>query len=92
MADDGAQYLLLYEYVSDMAERREPHRAAHLEVLEAEREAGYVPVAGAFDPPTGAAIVFRGVDRPHVEAYVAGDPYMTAGLITSWRVEHWNAR
>jgi uncharacterized protein len=92
MADDGVHYLLLYEYVADMAQRREPHRAAHLEVLGEERDAGHVPVAGAFDPPAGAAIVFRGVERAHIEAYVARDPYMTAGLITSWRVERWNAR
>jgi uncharacterized protein YciI len=92
MAADEVQHLLLYEYVEDMAQRREPHRAAHLETLGEEREAGYVPVAGAFDPPSGAAIVFKGVDRQHIEAYVERDPYMRAGLITSWRIERWNAR
>ncbi|MGO9822064.1 MAG: YciI family protein [Solirubrobacteraceae bacterium] len=92
MADDEAHYLLLYEYVEDMAQRREPHRAAHLETLGEEREAGNVPIAGAYDPPSGALIVFKGVDRDHIESYVARDPYMQAGLITSWRIERWNAR
>jgi uncharacterized protein YciI len=36
--------------------------------------------------------VFAGVDREHVESFVASDPYMQAGLITSWRVERWNMR
>ncbi len=92
MAEQAVQHLLLYEYVPDMATRRESHREAHLRVLGEEREAGNVPVAGAYDPPTGAAIVFKGVDREHVERYVARDPYMEAGLITSWRIERWNAR
>jgi uncharacterized protein YciI len=89
MAEPDAQFLLLYEYVPDMAERRGPHRGPHLEKLKAEREAGHVGAAGAFDPPTGAAIVFTGVDREHVEAFVASDPYQRAGLVTAWRVERW---
>ena len=90
MASPDEHYLLLYEYVADMAERRTAHRQAHLDRLNVEREAGHVPAAGAFDPPTGAALVFRGVDRDHVEAFVASDPYMQAGLITTWHVQRWN--
>lgn len=89
MASDDVHHLLLYEYVPDMAERREPYRAPHRERITTEREAGRLVAAGAFDPPTGGALVFKGVDREHVEAFVAGDPYMEAGLITSWRVQRW---
>ena len=89
MVTDELHHLLLYEYVPDMADRRGPHRGPHLERLEAEREAGAITLAGAFDPPSGAAIVFKGVDREHVEAFVAADPYVEAGLVTSWRVERW---
>jgi len=46
--------------------------------------------AGALgDPPTGAAIVFRVDDPAVIEDYVEGDPYMTAGLIDSYRVVPW---
>lgn len=89
MASDGVLQLLLYEYVPDMAQRREPHRDAHRERITAEREAGRIVAAGAFDPPTGGALVFRGVDPEHVEEFVAADPYMQAGLITSWSVRPW---
>jgi uncharacterized protein YciI len=89
MPDAEARHLLLYEYVPDMAERRGPHRAAHLDRLAAEREAGHLDLAGAFDPPSGAALVFTEVGREHVEAFVAEDPYQRAGLITSWRIERW---
>ncbi|HLH65977.1 MAG TPA: YciI family protein [Solirubrobacteraceae bacterium] len=82
--------LLLYTYVDDMLERRGPHREEHLSRIAAERDAGHLVVAGAIgDPPTGAAIGFRGVDRAHVERFVAGDPYVRAGLVREWRVEPW---
>ena len=89
MAELGL-HLLLYEYVPDMAQRRGPHRDAHLARIAAERESGHITAAGAFDPPTGAAIVFQGVSREHVEGFVAADPYNQAGLIAGWRVERWN--
>jgi uncharacterized protein len=85
-----AHHLLLYEYVEDIAQRRTAYREAHLGHVGTEREAGRITEAGAFDPPVGAALVFAGVDREHIEAFVAADPYHQAGLITSWRIERWN--
>lgn len=85
-----AHHLLLYEYVADMVERRTAHREAHLAHVGAEREAGRITQAGPFDPPIGAALMFTGVEREDVEAFVAADPYNHAGLITSWRIERWN--
>jgi uncharacterized protein YciI len=89
MSPDEVHHLLLYEYVEDMLDRRGPHREAHLGRIQAEREAGRITSSGPFEPPTGAAIMFRGVDREHVEAFVAADPYVEAGLVTSWRLERW---
>lgn len=84
-------HLLLYEYVDDMAQRRGPHRGPHLERIRAEQQAGRVVMAGALgDPPRGGAIVFRDTPQAEIEAFVAADPYMQAGLITSWRVAPWN--
>jgi uncharacterized protein YciI len=85
-----SHYLLLYEYVPDIAERRAPHRERHLARIREQREAGHVGLAGALgDPPTGGAIEFHDVDRAHVEAFAREDPYMQAGLITAWRIEPW---
>lgn len=90
MADDR-HLLLLYQYVDDMADRRSPYREAHLERIRAEQSAGRVTLAGALgNPPSGGAIVFKGVGRDHVEQFVAADPYVTAELVTAWRVEPWN--
>ncbi len=91
MSEPGRHHVLLYEYVEDMAQRRGRHRAAHLQRIRAEQEAGRVILAGALgDPPTGGAIVFRDTPVAEIEAFVAADPYLQAGLITSWRVAPFN--
>jgi hypothetical protein len=89
MADPDEHYLLLYDYVPNMAERRAPFRDAHRARINAERDAGNLRVAGAFDPPTGGALVFKGVEREHVEEFARADPYLEAGLISAWRVQRW---
>jgi uncharacterized protein YciI len=90
MADDAGHLLLLYEYVADMADRRGPYREAHLERIRAEQAAGRVMMAGALgNPPSGAAIVFKGVAPDHVEQFVTSDPYVEAGLVTTWRALPW---
>ncbi len=73
-----------------MLERRRPYREAHLERIAAEKGAGRIVMSGPLgDPPNGAAIVFRGVEPDQVEAFVDADPYVRAGLVTSWRIEPW---
>jgi uncharacterized protein YciI len=90
MAAAPTHHLLLYEYVEDMAERRRPYREAHLARIKAEQEAGHVTLAGALgDPPHAGAIVFRDVDRSHIEAFTRDDPYVAAGLVISQRIEPW---
>ena len=90
MADDET-YLLLYTYVDDMAERRGPHREAHLAAIRAEREAGRITMGGALGTaPTGAAIVWTGVTPDQIEDFAAADPYVVNGLVTSRRIERWN--
>jgi len=63
--------------VSDIVERREPHREGHLENARRFSEDGRVVMGGALgDPPQGAAFVFATEDRAVVEGFVAGDPYV----------------
>jgi uncharacterized protein YciI len=93
MADEERIYLLFYEYPDDMLERRTPHRDAHLAHVQSQRDAGHIVMAGPLgDPPTGAALVFRGVGPDSIEGFVRDDPYMKAGLVTDWRVQLWAAR
>jgi uncharacterized protein len=90
MSDQAVHHLLLYNYVSDMAERRGEYREHHLKRITAEREAGHIAFAGAFDSLSGAAIVFKDVDHAHIQRFMDEDPYVQAGLVTTSRVERWN--
>jgi uncharacterized protein YciI len=81
-------HLLLYEYVPDMAERRAPHREAHLELIRSYQADGRVVIAGATGiPPSGGLFAFR--EAGDAEAFADEDPYKAAGLIVSARVEPW---
>ena len=80
-------YLLLYDYVEGMAERRAPYREAHL--AHARATPSVIMAGGLGDPVTGGALVFRGATLAEVEAFADADPYLTAGLITGRRIEPW---
>lgn len=83
-------YTLFYDYVENIVERRAPHRPAHLELVERWRADGRFVMGGAVgDPPHGALIVFEVGDPAAVEEFVAADPYVEAGLVTSHRIEPW---
>ena len=82
------RHILFYEYVADIVERRAPHREAHLSAIRTAKEDGRILQAGPLgDPPHGAAIVFADPDT--ADAFAQADPYVTNGLVTSWRVEPW---
>lgn len=88
--EPGRYRILFYDYVADIVERRGEHRSAHLDHVGAYKQDGRVAAAGALgDPVTGAAIVFRTESDDAIQAFVEGDPYSTAGLVTSWRVVPW---
>jgi uncharacterized protein YciI len=86
----GTYQLLTYDYVPDILERRDPHRAAHLDHAAQARSRGDLLAVGAVgSPPTGALLVFADVDPALVEAYAQADPYRMAGLVTGHRVAPW---
>lgn len=83
--------ILFYDYVEDVAAKREPHRPSHLELLRDLEARGLVRMAGAFtDPLDGAVIVFSTDDRAVVETFVQQDPYVANGIVTAWRIRGWN--
>jgi uncharacterized protein len=88
MPQTGPHYILFYDYVEDILERRVAHRDAHLAQVQAGKDDGRILMAGPLnDPPTGAAIVFA--DRDAAEAFAQADPYVANGLVTNWRVDLW---
>jgi uncharacterized protein YciI len=84
-------FVLAYDYVPDVLERRAPFRADHLALAREHQAAGRLVLAGAFDPPTdGALFVFKADSAAEVEAFVARDPYVRNGVVTSHRIRPWS--
>ena len=84
-------FAITYHYVPDILERRAPHRPAHLGRLQQRLAEGKLILAGAFaDPVDGALLVVEAESAGEVYAWIAGDPYTEAGLITSVDVRETN--
>ncbi len=84
-------FVLTYDYVPDVLEKRAPHRADHLVLAREYHAAGKILLAGAFDPPTdGALFVFKVDSAAEVEAFAAKDPYVKNGVVRGHRVRPWN--
>ena len=82
--------ILTYHYVPDILERRVPHREKHLAILADLHDAGVVVMAGASgDPVDSAVFVFAGDDPQPVHAWMAADPYVSAGLVTGHTIVAW---
>jgi len=94
-------YLLFYDYVPDVLERRGPFRPAHFALARAAVARGEL-VLGALDldcgdgcggtfadPVDGAVLLFK-ADSPAVaEEFAKADPYVLNGLVTNWKVRTW---
>jgi uncharacterized protein YciI len=85
-----AYFALIYDVVDDYLERRAQFRGEHLALARTAKERGELVLAGAFsEPADGALLIFRVEDRSVVEKFANSDPYVTNGLVRSWRVRPW---
>ncbi|MFO7632656.1 MAG: YciI-like protein [Caldilinea sp.] len=83
-------YLLFYEYVENILERRTPYRSAHLAAAQAAHARGDLVIAGALADPVDRALLVFKVDNPQVvEDFVHNDPYVQNGLVTAWQIRPW---
>jgi len=83
-------FLLFYDYVEGITEKRQPYRAAHFDVLQKAFDAGEIVLAGALaDPVDGAVLAFRGPTPEAAERFAQNDPYVLNGLVSNWRVRKW---
>ena len=81
-------YILQYHYVEDVATQRAPHRAAHLALATRYKQEGKIVMGGALADLTGAEVIFR--SRQDAETFVAEDPYVKNGVVTSHNVREWS--
>jgi hypothetical protein len=87
-----AYYVLRYDtVVDDYVNRRAPFRAEHLTLVKDAQARGEVVMAGAVgETPDGAIIVFRADSAEAATQFAQRDPYVTNGLVLSWRVQPWH--
>jgi uncharacterized protein YciI len=66
------------------------HFPAHRARLEEFHARGVLIAAGPLgNPPEGAMAIFT--TREAAEEFIAGDPFVTSGLIDKWRLVEWKA-
>jgi len=83
-------FLLFYEFVPDILERRGPYRGEHLKLAWEAQARGELVLAGAYlDPTDGSAALFQAESAETVERFASNDPYVRAGLVTRWHVRKW---
>ena len=82
--------LLEYTLADDYLERRGALREEHLALARAASERGELLLAGAQPDPYDRALLVWTAPRAVVEQFVAADPYVRHGLVTSWSIREWN--
>lgn len=83
-------FLLFYVTAPDYLERRPRYRSVHIEKARAAKARGELILAGALaDPADQAVLLFQGADKSVAEDFAKTDPYVTNGLISSWKVREW---
>ncbi len=82
-------FTLTYDVVDDFVNKRTPFRPSHLKEVREAQARGELIMAGALGEPAGALLVFRAADRGVAENFAKADPYVTEGLVKSWKVRPW---
>ena len=83
-------FALFYDYVDDFMEKRVALRNGHLKHAWDSHSHGQFQLGGVQDEPLdGAMLIFKVDSRKVVEDFVAADPYVTLGLVKSWRIRPW---
>lgn len=82
------QYILRYDYIPDVLERRGPYREEHLALAKRSCISGG-PTASTKNPsiPIGALFIFP--DSHSATSFVDSDPYVSAGIVTGFSIEEW---
>lgn len=84
-------FLLMYDLAPDYLERRADYRDEHLRLAWNAQSRGDLVLAGALaDPYDQAVFLFTGESPDAAERFAGQDPYVTAGIVTGWRVRQWN--
>eukprot|EP00578_Thalassiosira_sp_NH16_P027667 CAMPEP_0181103148 /NCGR_PEP_ID=MMETSP1071-20121207/14708_1 /TAXON_ID=35127 /ORGANISM="Thalassiosira sp., Strain NH16" /LENGTH=159 /DNA_ID=CAMNT_0023186197 /DNA_START=48 /DNA_END=527 /DNA_ORIENTATION=- len=87
------RYLLSYDYIPEVLEKRGPYREGHIGLAKEMLEEGTCVSGGPTLPPgeavpNGALFIFTTKDA--AEKFVAGDPYVSNGIVTGHSIAEWS--
>jgi len=83
-------YVLLYEYVPNMAEKRVPHLNNHKEYVGQFLKNGKLKIRGPYADSSGALLIFEVESASEVDEFYTGDPYYKAGLVVDTKIKEWS--
>ena len=79
-----------YEMAPDALSKVLTHFPAHRARLDEFHARGDLLAAGPLgNPPEGALAIFN--SREAAEEFIEGDPFVTEGLVSKWRLVEWKA-
>ena len=83
-------FLLFYDTDEDFLARRAAHRQVHLKHAWEAVQRGDLVLGGALMGDAGGAVLlFQGESPEVAETFARTDPYVTNGLVKTWRVREW---
>jgi uncharacterized protein len=87
------RYLLRYDYIPDVLEKRGPYREGHLNLAKKLIDEGTCLSGGPtgepkMEVPTGALFIFT--DLEAAKLFVKEDPYTQNGIVTGHSIQEWN--
>ena len=84
------KFVSFYEMAPSALAHLKTHFPAHRALLDEFHARGVLISAGPLgNPPMSAMGIFT--TREAAEEFVKGDPFVTNGLVSSWRIVEWNA-
>ncbi len=84
-------FAVFTSFVENAAEKRAPHREAHLAHLRELHAAGTLVLGGALmDPMDAGLLVIRAETRAEIEELLAADSYAKNGIWTKIEIREWN--
>lgn len=84
-------YAVFTHFVENAAEKRAPHREAHLAHLRELHASGKLVLGGALqDPMDAGLLIFRAESKEEIEAALATDSYAQNGIWTKIVIREWS--
>ena len=89
----ATKFLLKYDYIPEVLEKRGPYREEHIALANKFIEDGTCLSGGpcgevGMEIPKGALFVFTTAES--AQEYAEGDPYVANGIVTEYSIEEWN--